>query len=193
METRIADYIDFLGDLGEANAPYFLEGGQAVNFWAEYFCNKGAGEAIECFRPFTSKDCDLWVSYAALRYIESNALRGTLIKGTSPADGQIGIFTLQGERPLRIDLMSNVYGIPQDKIPKVLERAIIIGGISIIDPFPSSRADATACSASTRLGARTKNMSPCYANFCLNISAMRLKTPSPGSAPNVRSSTNSSS
>jgi hypothetical protein len=31
--------------------------------------------------------------------------------------------------------MSNVYGIPQDKIPKVLERAIIIGGISIIDPI----------------------------------------------------------
>ena len=135
METRIADYLDFLGELGAANAPYFLEGGQAVNFWAEYFSNKGAGEAIERYRPFTSKDCDLWVSFAALRHIESNARGGTLIKGTSPADGQIGIFTLEGERPLRIDLMSNVYGIPQDKIPKVLKRAIIIGGISIIDPL----------------------------------------------------------
>ena len=135
METRIADYLDFLGKLGEANAPYFLEGGQAVNFWAEYFSNKGAGEAIERYRPFTSKDCDLWVSFAALRHIESNARGGTLIKGTSPADGQIGIFTLEGERRLRIDLMSNVYGIPQDKIPKVLERAIIVGGISIIDPL----------------------------------------------------------
>ncbi len=71
METRIADYLDFLGDLGAANAPYFLEGGQAVNFWAEYFSNKGAGESIERFRPFTSKDCDLWVSYAAFRHIES--------------------------------------------------------------------------------------------------------------------------
>lgn len=135
METRIADYLDFLGELGAANTPYFLEGGQAVNFWAEYFSNKGAGAAIERFQPFTSKDCDLWVSFAALRYIESSARGGTLIKGNSPADGQIGIFTLKGERPLRIDLMSNVYGVPQDKIPKVLERAIIVGGISIIDPI----------------------------------------------------------
>jgi len=135
METRIADYLDFLGDLGAANAPYFLEGGQAVNFWAEYFSNKGAEEAMKRFRPFTSKDCDLWVSYTALCHIESAARGGTLIKGTSPADGQIGIFTLEGERPLRIDLMSNVYGIDQAKIPKVLERAIIIGGISIIDPL----------------------------------------------------------
>lgn len=31
METRIADYLDFLGKLGEANAPYFLEGGRAIN------------------------------------------------------------------------------------------------------------------------------------------------------------------
>lgn len=40
METRIADYLGFLSDLGAADVPYFLEGGQAVNFWAEYFSNK---------------------------------------------------------------------------------------------------------------------------------------------------------
>lgn len=51
METRIADYLDFLGDLGAANAPYFLEGGQAVNLWAEYFRNKGTGEALERYNP----------------------------------------------------------------------------------------------------------------------------------------------
>lgn len=135
METRIADYLEFLSDLGAADVPYFLEGGQAVNFWAEYFSNKRGGAHIERYRPFTSKDCDLWVSFAALRHIESNSRGGTLIKGTSPADGQIGIFTLDGERSLRIDLMSNVYGILQDRIPKVLERSIIIGGISIIDPL----------------------------------------------------------
>jgi hypothetical protein len=135
METRIADYLDFLGDLGAANAPYFLEGGQAVNLWAEYFSNKGAEGAMNRFRPFTSKDCDLWVSFAAFRHIESAVRGGKLIKGTSPADGQIGIFTLEGDRPLRIDLMSNVYGIDQARIPRVLERAIIIGGISIIDPL----------------------------------------------------------
>ncbi len=31
--------------------------------------------------------------------------------------------------------MSNVYGIDQSRIPNVLERSIIIGGISIIDPL----------------------------------------------------------
>jgi hypothetical protein len=111
METRISDYAAFLRDLGASKADYFLGGGQAVNFWAEFYSNKGAGDAIERFLPFTSKDCDLWVSFSALRHIQSNARGGKLIKGTSPADGQIGIFTLEGERPLRIDLMSNVYGI----------------------------------------------------------------------------------
>ncbi len=36
-ETRISDYAAFLRDLGASNTDYFLGGGQAVNFWAEFY------------------------------------------------------------------------------------------------------------------------------------------------------------
>ena len=35
-EAGVAAYLDYLGSLRESGADYFLEGGQAVNFWAEY-------------------------------------------------------------------------------------------------------------------------------------------------------------
>jgi len=40
-DFELADYLGFLTELGETGEPYFLEGGQAVNFWAEYFSAKG--------------------------------------------------------------------------------------------------------------------------------------------------------
>lgn len=134
-DTYVSDYLGFLTALGDTGASYFLKGGQAVNFWAEYFTAKGAGDAILHFRPFTSKDCDLWVSHAALRQIETSAMGGRFVKGNSPADGQIGIFTLDGPPPRRIDLLSHVYGIPVANVPKLLERAVKVNGIWVIDPI----------------------------------------------------------
>ena len=45
-EFRLSDYLGFLIDLGSTEEPYFLEGGQAVNFWAEYFSAKDSGDAL---------------------------------------------------------------------------------------------------------------------------------------------------
>jgi len=134
-DTRISDYSAFLNKLGTSNTDYFLEGGQAVNFWAEYYSGKGAEASLAPFLPFTSKDCDIWVSYAAFKYLRSQPDGGTLIVGTSPADGQLGIFSLDTEPKIAVDLMTNVYGIPQDKIPRLTERALMIDGIRVIDPI----------------------------------------------------------
>lgn len=134
-ETRISDYAAFLHKLGASNTDYFLEGGQAVNFWAEYYSVKGADSGLAPFLPFTSKDCDIWVSYAAYKYLRSQPDGGTLIEGTSPADGQLGIFSLDTDPKIAVDLMTNVYGIPQDKIPRLTERALIIDGIRVMDPI----------------------------------------------------------
>lgn len=133
--SEFGDYLEFLRELGASGAAYFLEGGQAVNFWAEYFSARGAAVAMDPFRPFTSKDCDLWVSYAALQYLESKTGGGRMIKGRSPADGQIGIFALDGPEALRVDLLSHVYGIPQDRIPRLLDRVLEVSGIRVIDPI----------------------------------------------------------
>ena len=134
-ETRISDYLSFLQDLGASGADYFLEGGQAVNFWAEYFSAKGAGDALAPFLPFTSKDCDVWASYAALQYLRSKEEGGRLVTGTSPADGQVGVFTIDGSPTMSVDIMTNVYGIPQSREKQLLERSLVIRGIRVIDPI----------------------------------------------------------
>lgn len=134
-DYRLADYLGFLTDLGGTGEPYFLEGGQAVNFWAEYFSAKDSGKGLVQFQPFTSKDCDIWISLAVLRYIEGQTDQGTLVKGTSPADGQLGILTLKGAEALKVDLMTSVYGIRQSKIDQVVSRAIRVNGVSVMDPI----------------------------------------------------------
>ena len=69
METTPEDYLAFLQQLDQAGQPYFLEGGQAVNFWAEYFSAKEADDLLGSYQPFTSKDCDIWIDGAVLRYL----------------------------------------------------------------------------------------------------------------------------
>jgi hypothetical protein len=84
-ETLFTDYAEFLTHLDKEGKAYFLEGGQAVNLWAEYYAQKPQTHLeMEHLRPFVSKDCDIWVSLAALQYLETTARYGTLRMGTSP-------------------------------------------------------------------------------------------------------------
>jgi hypothetical protein len=134
-DTRPEDYIGVLKNLSDDGCAYFVEGGQAVNFWAEYFTLREHGiRELRKYQPFTSKDCDLWVSLAALKYFEANA-DGKLVKGTSPADGQLAVFTTRSKPALRIDLMSGVFGIPPADIGRVLKRVIDVAGIKVLDPL----------------------------------------------------------
>jgi hypothetical protein len=89
-EFQLADYLGFLTDLGKAGEPYFLEGGQAVNFWAEYFSAKGKRSGLDRLRPFTSKDCDIWVSLAVLRYLETRSDQGASAADRDLVSGQGG-------------------------------------------------------------------------------------------------------
>lgn len=135
VETSVSDYLVFLKDLGESGVDYFLEGGQAVNFWAEYYSAKGAQVILAPHQPFTSKDCDIWISFAALQYLRAKNDGSRFVAGSSPADGQVGIVTLQGEPKRRIDLMSNVYGIAQSRLKSLKDRSLEIDGIQVIDPI----------------------------------------------------------
>lgn len=131
--SGVADYLGFLKSLWSRHPSQFLFGGQAVNFWAEYFDRRCRSEKLHGFRPFTSKDCDVWVSGPVWKEIQHEE-RGRLVSGSSPADGQLGLLTLQ-QSPLRIvDLMSAVYGIRQDELARLCERAPIFDGIKVIDP-----------------------------------------------------------
>jgi hypothetical protein len=133
-EAGIAAYLDFLQSLRQSGDIYFVEGGQAVNYWAEYIDSENPARPLEMLRPFTSKDCDVWVNHTTWQRLKKS-LGGKLRKGTSPSDGQLGILTLQ-EDPLRVvDLMSTVYGIPVQDHPRLLERVIDNGNIKVMDPI----------------------------------------------------------
>lgn len=62
-ETGIEAYLDFLQSLSECGDNYFVEGGQAVNYWAEYIDAENPVQPLEMLRPFTSKDCDVWINH----------------------------------------------------------------------------------------------------------------------------------
>jgi hypothetical protein len=132
--SGIEGYWEFLQSLLARCPLQFLFGGQAVNFWADYFDWKTHSQELRALRPFTSKDCDIWVSLQAWTEIK-NSESARLVQGTSPIDGQLGILTLQ-QSPLRIvDLMSGVYGIRQDELARLCERAPVFNGIKVIDPI----------------------------------------------------------
>lgn len=133
-ETCYGDYLDFLQSLHRAGANFFVEGGQAVNFWAEYIDSSGSMRALDPLRPFTSKDCDVWISSSAWENIKRNP-GGVLRKIESPADGQLAILTLDQEPPLSVDLMTNVYGLRIGDLPRLLERALDDGGVKVLDPI----------------------------------------------------------
>lgn len=133
-ETRYSDYLGFLRSLHEAGADFFVEGGQEVNFWAEYIDSSERMQALDPLRPFTSKDCDVWVSANAWEKIKRNP-GGILRKSTSPADGQLAILTLEQEPPLVVDLMTTVYGLRLRDLPRLHERALDDGGVKVLDPI----------------------------------------------------------
>lgn len=130
-EAGYEAYLECLASLQASKAEYFLEGGQAVNFWAEYVDSRLEGRPLSPMRPFTSKDCDIWVSAGTWKTLKRNpAIR----KGESPADGQLGIQTLSEEPPRVLDILSSVYGIDAEEYPRLMERALDDGAIRVIDP-----------------------------------------------------------
>lgn len=56
METKPEDELAFLQQLDLDVQPCFLEGGQTVSFWAEYFSAKEADVLLGAYQPFTSKE-----------------------------------------------------------------------------------------------------------------------------------------
>lgn len=98
-----------------------------MNFWAEFYSGRETAADFTQFRPFTSKDFDIWVSYAAFKYIRTKTGIGKLVEGTSPADGQLGILSLDTSPLVSVDLMTSVYDVPQETLPRLMERALVIG------------------------------------------------------------------
>lgn len=101
--THILDYVAFLQELGGTNEPHFLEGGQAVNFWAEFYTARNRAAGLHEFLPFTSKDCDIWIGWAALKY----QIQRGVVHTTKVQAGTRGTFRVRysGLKPTRSRLI----------------------------------------------------------------------------------------
>jgi hypothetical protein len=131
-QAGVEAYMGYLESLRKADDEYFLEGGQAVNFWAEYIDARIQCKPLNEMRPFTSKDCDIWVSFKTWQKLKKNP---ALKKSSSPIDGQLGILCLSDEPPRVVDMLQSVYGIEVKEYPRLLERALDDGKIRVIDPI----------------------------------------------------------
>ena len=132
LEAGYEEYLGYLGLLRASGASYFLEGGQAVNFWAEYVDSRVQGKPLSPLRPFTSKDCDICVSYDTWEKIKCDP---KIQKGSSPADGQLGILTLSKNPPRVVDVLSSVYGIDCREYKRLHKRALDDGQMIVLDPL----------------------------------------------------------
>lgn len=128
------DYREIFLELTKAGLPYFVEGGQAVNFWAQIF--EEAEPKLKAYLPYSSKDCDLWIGHRTFAAIKKGeVLDGTLKAGDSPIDGQLGIFTTNDLPVKIIDLMQGVYGIAPDRIDHAYSRSLDLNGVRVLDPL----------------------------------------------------------
>lgn len=89
------DPLNLQGDLGGNGHSGVLGEGRAdlVTFsqCVEYYTQREEPvPGLRSFVPFTSEDCDIWVSAAAQKYIEAKK-EGRLTKSRSPLDGQLAI------------------------------------------------------------------------------------------------------
>ncbi len=132
-EHTFGAYADLLQTLGQSGMPHFLEGGQAVNLWADVFLERKPQLAE--LAPFTSKDCDVCASHQLFQAIaHDHLLPGTLIKSTSPLDGQLGILQLQNP-PRVIDFLPSVFGLSKGELERAFRRVIIVSGVCVLDPL----------------------------------------------------------
>lgn len=108
MLKKLEEFDQCLLKLEECGS-FVLIGGQAVNFWAERY--KELDHELEKLMPFTSRDCDIYVSPETWRHLKATYTGAGLIAGSSPVDGQLGILTL-GES-LKIDFIDRVFRLRQ--------------------------------------------------------------------------------
>lgn len=128
-----ADFALSLQKIEASQLDYFVEGGQAVNIWAEVY--SAAAPGVTDLAPFTSKDCDIWVGRELFRQFERILPGGKLIKASDPSQGQLGIYTTSDDPPRIIDLFDGVYGLSLGEVERARERSLVVDGIRLIDPI----------------------------------------------------------
>lgn len=130
--TTPGNYSDLLFALTESGLPYFIEGGQAVNIWAEYFADRVPSLAE--LAPFTSKDCDIWVGKETLDSL-TRVLDGTLKRASDPAEVQVGVFVPRRDPGRKLELFGHVHGIPLEEFERVRLSVMEIGGYRVMQPI----------------------------------------------------------
>jgi hypothetical protein len=99
-------------------------GGQAVNLWAQYYSSKAP--ELERFRPFTSRDGDLWANRETVIALRDRTGWKCQLYD-EPRTHALGILTkeIPGQiDPLKIEVLKDVHGLTEEDLAKSTQIAI---------------------------------------------------------------------
>lgn len=108
-------------------------GGQAVNYWAAFYSE--AAPELEKFRPFISKDADLWAdrrTVVALR--DRTGWKCQFFD--EPRTHAVALLTKQGPggEELRIEVLKDVYGLTPDDLARSAVLETPAGNVRVLEP-----------------------------------------------------------
>lgn len=101
-------------------------GGQAVNLWAQYYSSKAP--ELAAFRPFTSKDGDLWADRSTVIALRDRTGWQCQLYN-EPRTHAVGVLSkeIPGQKdPLKIEILKDVHGLTDEDLAKSTE--IVIDG-----------------------------------------------------------------
>lgn len=135
-ETTLEDYSSILQLLGKDGLPRIMVGGQAVNFWAEFYLE--ADPQLNNFRPFQSKDLDLLGTQMDLLDLASKTgfkIVAAENKAFIPSAGYLLMPHRNGVE-VKVEILKRIYGVRTHDIQeKALEFNYRAKNIRIIDPI----------------------------------------------------------
>ncbi len=137
VKIGLADIADVITTQTDGQLPLIV-GGQAVNIWAIVYSPK-AGDALQAFEPFVSKDVDLYGPQKILHDLSRKyGAPVTLSPPRLPGIGQVII--PKGELRIKVELLSGVKGLRHINEENAMEVAVNGMTVRVLDPFSCLKA-----------------------------------------------------
>lgn len=112
-------------------------GGQAVNLWAEHYSDRAP--ELRPFRPFVSKDADLWADRKTVTALASST-GWECQYYDEPRTHAVALLTKKlkdSEGVLRIEVLKDVHGLSRDDLQKSAVLELPEGGtVRVLEPAP---------------------------------------------------------
>jgi hypothetical protein len=136
-QTSVTDFADIVSVRAQGELPVVV-GGHAVNIWALTYAQR-LGTQLNPYRPFTSKDLDLW---GPKEILDSLALKyGVNIAWSPPRTPGWGKVVIpRGNLQLKVELLSSVNGLNRADLENTFDLVIHGTEVRVLDAISCLKA-----------------------------------------------------